>query len=262
MNTLKPSVTCNSCGESNSSNAKFCQRCGVEMPIAKCKRCGISNKFSAIYCIKCGVKLSEAKLGITDERAQEWWNILTGYTFFSSMWSKGGLGDQIHKQCLNLSQIQYPNIKTGKTAFIIPITPKDWFIESLEWKEYTTNLGEILCSTSDLVIYDLLYKKVRKIPYKGVEYTDFDGWIMLIGLRDNSVIKLHIKLPSHKAEKISMALSILGGLLDATSKSPADTEAIDSSVRRSSDDIARDLDNGREFWESISKYFSEVLSHQ
>ena len=157
MDDITNSVQCDSCGASNSSDARFCQKCGAAISIKtnKCKRCGTSNESSATFCKKCGAKFLEAKLGITVERAQEWWNFLNDFDFFRKIWADKGIGRRIHNQCKILRDAKYPDIKWKHAAFAIPITSSDWCIKLLEWGQCRTTNGEIICTTTDLIIFDL-----------------------------------------------------------------------------------------------------------
>jgi len=260
MGNITDSIQCYSCGASNPSDAQFCQKCGAAVPIKvnKCKRCGTSNDLSATFCKKCGAKLSEARLGVTVERAEEWWDFLNTFDFFREIWSDKGLGWQIHNQCKIFQDTKYPDVQWECSAFAIPIASSDWCIKLLEWRQCRITYGEILGTTTDLIIFDLPRKMGWKIPYEEIESTDFDGWTMLIALADSSMIKLHIKETGAGFAKLMIAFGFLSVF---SNQSAADREAYDQSTSRVIDDVSEKRRVGARFWESIDNFFGEVFSH-
>lgn len=53
---------CPQCGQSNATDAKFCNRCGSAAPISKrwfCPQCGAPNEATGKFCNKCGTQKPE-----------------------------------------------------------------------------------------------------------------------------------------------------------------------------------------------------------
>lgn len=57
--------TCTKCGEINTTDAKFCVKCGSDSFISDddvvCPKCGMTNVTESAFCIGCGAPLPEAK---------------------------------------------------------------------------------------------------------------------------------------------------------------------------------------------------------
>ena len=264
--TIHP-ILCDSCGASNSSDARFCQKCGATVSIKaiKCKRCGTSNELTATFCKKCGVNLASATLGVTVERANEWWAFLNQhYVFFASIWAEKGLGQKIHNTCITFIRTKYPNIKWEHSAFTIPITSSDWCIKILEWGQRKITNGEIIGTTTDLMVFDLSNEMAWKIPYEQITSTKLDGWVYLITMTDDTTIKLHIKEYNDRSVKISSALNMATAVLSLFSSQPegaADREARHSSTDWELQRFKENHDMGVNFWTSIHSFFAEIASH-
>jgi hypothetical protein len=52
-------TTCAKCGEANSADAKFCDRCGSPLSVS-CASCGHANPAGAAFCSACGKPLTPA----------------------------------------------------------------------------------------------------------------------------------------------------------------------------------------------------------
>lgn len=261
MSESADSVQCVSCGAANSSDAQFCQKCGKPIAINtnKCKRCGSENSLEATFCKICGVKLSEARLGITKVIADEWWVFLTGFDFYNQMWADKGIGPKIHEKSLSLCRAQHPDIDWETTAFAIPITASDWCIKLLEWDQRRITYGEVVGTTTGLIIFDLSGNAAWEISYEEIETVDFNRWIMFIQLFNGSNIKFHIKEASTAFAKFSIAAQFLSAFAN---QSAGDREASYQSTRRVVDDAKDTLSKGENFWQSIVDFFDEVFSHE
>ncbi len=224
----------------------------------KCKQCGTDNKFEAVFCKNCGVKLSEARLGVTKELANEWWDFLTGFDFYNKIWADKGIGWKIHEKSLSLCKAKYPEIYWETTVFAIPITSAEWCIKLLEWDQRKITYGEIVGTTTDLMIFDLSGNAGWKIAYEEIEFVSFNRWTMLIELFNGSNIKFHIKEASTAFAKLSIAAQFLTAF---SNQSAGDREASNQSTRRAVDDAKDTLKIGENFWQSIVDFFDEVFSH-
>ncbi len=56
VNINKEEIVCDSCGEKNSANSKYCTKCGQQLSI-ECRYCQTLNNKSDKYCKNCGKRL-------------------------------------------------------------------------------------------------------------------------------------------------------------------------------------------------------------
>jgi ribosomal protein L40E len=54
---IEATVKCSKCQSNNTSDSKFCNKCGSPLSII-CDKCGGSNTLSSLFCSKCGTKLA------------------------------------------------------------------------------------------------------------------------------------------------------------------------------------------------------------
>lgn len=57
QNPQGSSMTCPSCGASNSANSKFCCECGQKLAVNSCPKCGAQVRPGAKFCGECGTKM-------------------------------------------------------------------------------------------------------------------------------------------------------------------------------------------------------------
>lgn len=262
-------LECDNCRTINESDAKFCKKCGNTLlyKTQNCKKCGITNDVEAVYCKNCGVNLREATIGITSTKAKEWWDLLNTFEFYKKLWYQGGAGNSLHNQCKQIRDNYFPNIQWEMAVFSIPISSIDWCIRSLFIGKTEITNGEFLCTTSELIIFDIKSRNIRVFPYSQIAKVNLNklqqGLTLQIHLSDNSIIYAFLKENAPTELYVRGVLDIAGALINGLVSEKEESD-YDKEVRDKNDEAARrryahNYEVGQNFWKNIVAFFNEIL---
>lgn len=263
-------LECDNCNTINESDARFCKKCGstLSYKIQKCKKCGVVNDTEAVYCKSCGANLRDATIGVTSSRAKEWWDSLNNFEFYKRLWYQGGAGHYIHNQCKQFKDSDYPNIQWEAAAFLIPITSIDWCIKSLFVGKTEITNGELLCTTSEVIIFDIKTRRVKVFPYQQISKVELNklqqGLTLQIYLVDNSIIYAFLKENAPTGVYVTATANLVGTLFNSwildKKESLVDEEIKDRRVEEANKVYTQNYQTGYKFWQNIVIFFNEVLS--
>lgn len=264
MSNLDRLVQCPACNYSNSVDSRFCQKCGKKL-VYSCRACRAENRLDAEFCKSCGVKLSEAKFGITKQRAEEWWSHFTNsFPEFANMWLPEGYGTAkvvpLARQIKEVSDPQ-PFPKGDRSVLWLPIADRDWCISTAQLGTTTITSGAMWACTTTFAIFDFMQRRAYSLPYELLVSANQEGDRISLNTSDGKAIHFAVRVP-----RPSKASQVGGFFLDV-----AEILARPDSAARELRQQRRERD-GNLYWQrvqaadsfvqSILNFFSEVINEK
>jgi hypothetical protein len=264
---------CPSCNHTNPSDARFCQNCGKKLVVI-CRRCGTENEISTRFCKSCGVNLADAKFGISEQIAENWWNFFSSFSVFREMTSTDGWARKktyfMAKELLVHSDISNKSLLAERLAFFLPIANKRWCISVLDLDEATIKQGAIWAGTTGLGIFDFDKQQVHFLLYELLNSCSQKGDNIYLGLSENHKISMAIKVsrPSGVLNAIGLVFDLIGILFNtlwaifgqAPLKSDADRVIEEQRRLQDSDERQRQYNYADSYVNGISTFFSKIIS--
>lgn len=258
-------VQCPVCNYSNPVDSRFCQKCGKKF-VYSCRTCRAENRLDAEFCKSCGVNLSEARFGITKQRARDWWSHLCSFPGFASIWSSKSKGygwTEVEPLAKEINATFDPRpLPTGEpTAFLLPIADRDWCIRSAQFDATTITSGALWACTTTFVLFDFTQRRAYSLPYELLVSANQEGNRISLNTSDGKAIHFAVRVP-----RPSKASQVGGFLLDV-----AEILARPDSAARELRQQRRERD-GNLYWQrvqaadsfaqSILNFFSEVINEK
>lgn len=254
-----PTVQCPKCAVINTTDSRFCTKCGSKLTFA-CKRCGADNFIGTEYCKSCGTKTAEAKFWISDERAVEWWKHFNQWPGFFALWGgKSYVRTTVVGAALDLQNALEPNPPyLGEGAFIVPITPRDWCVKSLQWGTEQITNGYLSVRAIGISAYDFERRAIKRLYYEELSTIQMEGDAIMLNTADENRIVLSLQVPRpSKASKAFLVVNVLANAL--AGQSIADRELGRQGIRRDTDDYWAKVKLADNYVSSLFLLFSEII---
>ena len=213
--TMAGTRKCASCGKPNEADAIFCQFCGKSV-VPICPQCAAANAPEAVHCKKCGVKLTEARVGLTPERAREWSRYFEGCGYYTMP-----DGSSVDNWNHVLSGWGQPAVgESGEAMVVVWYIGKDnWWAKSFDVHLYPEHpdapgarhrvkKGEILVTNRRLLACDMgkgltctagkfagQYMDYFRIDYDGLADASAQGDTIILRTQKGSVFELALRIP-------------------------------------------------------------------
>ena len=254
------STQCPACGCANATSSTFCQKCGQRL-VRPCSRCGAQNLLLAEFCGSCGVGLADAKLGISEDEAGEWWDRFCSHPGFCSVWSRGGYGESrvlpLAKQIRKASDPD-PLVPGERIAFYLPIADRDWCVGAAHLGGPVIRRGMLWTAESGLAFFDFAQRRAYRILYESLASVRRDGDSIRLATTGGDTLDFWVRVPrpSKAARTAGCLVSVLAML---GSKSYADRELLSQSNRRAGEEFAQKVERAERFVEDIYEFFAKII---
>jgi hypothetical protein len=235
-----------------------------------CKYCGSLIDNDSIHCKFCGKDVSNQKnnedaiesskiIGISEQRAKEWWDYFCTFSWYCEIWAKNGWAQNT---CWQLShQIKIETIPTiweqdENTSFYLPICNRKWCVGKINFNDDKITYGSLLATQTKLAIFDFDQKRAFIINYKAIKDVSNDCPDIYINTADNVNINININL-SYPSKGLRTTGWFIHSLAALGTKSYADSEAIWNSEDRDIDKYKNKVDLTDNYFLGIYKFFYE-----
>lgn len=261
MTNDNPTARCPNCGYLNPDDSRFCQKCRACL-VRICRQCLAENSIQADYCKRCGTKISEAKLGLTKEVAEKWWNHFCQYSGYTTLWTQQGYARSIYATSVKLEDTIEPSRpQMGHLAFSLPIASRDWCIRLLQWQTEQVVFGSFSTYTTGLTICDLERKSIRRMFYDEIKEVAIGDDSVNLQLTSGDTLTLHIRVPrpSKTIAVLDAGFTLLAAL---SAKSYSDSSVMSDDMGERMESRVKRTKEANSYVESVAAFFSALLERK
>ncbi len=260
MSSPAPVIHCPACNHANPPDVRFCQMCGKKT-VLPCRRCRTENALGVLFCKSCGVNLAEATLGITDERAAQWWDHFCEFPGFSQIWRSNGYGKtEVLPLAQDLLEASDPRAlrEDETTALFFPVADRDWCIRTVQFNTASITRGALWACTTAFAIFDFSRRIVHSVSYESLSRADRQGDAIILGVEPATTVNITFRVP--RPSKAARNFWFISGIATAfSSQGAADSEAASRANVRRAQDYQEKLAAANGYAESMLRLLLEII---
>lgn len=260
MTTPKSDPKCHWCEIANPFSYQFCPQCGRRVA-RLCPDCGSRIRIETQTCGHCNHDLANTGLGITNQRATEWWtHFYTEFPDFAQLWQPQGYGTTIAQQTKQIpyEKVSEPRLSNQVIAFTLPIANMTWCFNAVSVENKSITNGAVGAGTFRLSIVDLNARRRHSVRYEALESVKRNGDNFELAIQDGDVIHFSLKTP--RPSKISTAGLVIESLINNFgSKTWSDQELSRQAWNPKADSHRQNVEAADAYANSIYSLFLEII---
>jgi len=257
---------CPSCSYANAADSRFCQKCGTQL-IQSCLSCRAENRLDAEFCRTCGVRLSEARLGITEEGAREWWSHFWSFAGFAHIWTPSGYGTTgflpVARRIMDATTPR-PLKKGENTPLHLVIADRDWCLRTARFDDVVIKHGMLWAARTAFAVFDFTRQDAYSVPYEDLDDAHREADVITLHISQGRVVDLQLRVPrpSKASQYRGFAWDVLNILADTAAGDSTASELRSQRSDRESEEWWKKHQMADDFVASILNFFSEVINEK